>query len=91
MSAIASAGKGTWVAARSNRGTLAHAIYVRDLHVFERKPYVVPACRQVETNVLVADGFDLDADEHRGHRTCQRCVTGVRESEEMTRILREYR
>lgn len=94
MTAVQSVGEGTWVAARSSQGRLAHAIYVYDSEVFERRRFVVTRCRRAEANVLLSSeelGFDLDAEEQGGYRTCKACVAGVRESERRMRMFKGER
>lgn len=93
MSAVKSVGEGTWVAARSSGGKLAHAIYVKDLDVFERRRFVVTRCGGADANVLLSSeaGFDLEAEEQAGYRTCEPCVRGVRQSKATMRLLKEFR
>ncbi len=91
MSTVKSAGEGLWVAARSGRGSLAHAIYVKDLDVFERRGYVVTRCYRAEANVLLSEGFDPEAEEHAGYKTCGACVRGVQKWERLMKVLKEYR
>ncbi len=94
VSAVKSVGEGTWAAARSSRGRLAHAIYVKDQDVFERRRSVLTCCRKTRANVLLETeelGFDLDAEEQGGYRTCAFCVKGVRQSEATMRFSKEER
>lgn len=81
--------EGIFAPARSSNGTLAHAIYVRDLDVFERKTSVVVVCLRAEANLLLGEEFDLDAQKHEGYRTCEKCVEGVRRHIATMKMLRE--
>lgn len=82
--------EGIFAPARSSRGTLAHCIHIKDLTIFERRKYVVVVCRGAEANILLGDEFDVDAEDHQGFRTCEKCVRAVRSHIATKRFLAEW-
>lgn len=85
--------QGIFVAAKSSRGHLAHALHVSGVEAlkakWERRGETVAAGYCAAPNVLISEHFDTDAKEHDGHRTCQACVQAVRSHRRLMQVIHE--